>query len=84
MDNNRKERILEELAQSDKIEVKKYILTSTELEAKINKIVKAKLKGNRDMDDQVVKITKNVLTQLFKALWVKRSFWKAGLSNKAT
>jgi len=82
--DNRKERILEELTQSDKIEVKKYVLTSRDLEEKINKIVKAKLKNNKEMDDQVVQITKNVLTQLFKALWVKRSFWKSTLSNRAT
>ena len=82
--SDRKERILEELNQTDKIEVKKYVLTSKDLEAKINKIVAAKLKNNKDMDDQVVLITKNVLTQLFKALWVKRSFWKSTLTNKGT
>jgi len=83
MDKNREDWILEELGQKDKVEVKKYILTSQDLEDKINKIVQIKL-NNRDMDDQVVQITKNVLTQLFKALWVKRNFWKSGLSNKST
>ena len=33
-------------------------------------------------EDKVVDITKNVLTQLYKALWVKRSVWKNMLSNK--
>jgi uncharacterized protein (DUF169 family) len=84
MNNAKREWILEELSQSDKVEAKKYVLTSKELEDKIAKIVAMKLKNNRDMDDQVVLITKNVLTQLFKALWVKRSFWKSGLSNKST
>ena len=80
----RKERILEELSQADKSAAKKYVIDSRDLEDKIAKIVKEKLKNNREMDDQVVQITKNVLTQLFKALWVKRNFWKSGLSNKTT
>lgn len=84
MDDTKRKWILEELSQTDKVEAKKYVLTSKELEDKIAKIVAMKLKNNREMDDQVVLITKNVLTQLFKALWVKRNFWKSGLSNKAT
>lgn len=79
-----KTRILEELSQADKAEAKKYVMDSKELEAKIAKIVQQKLKNNRELENQSVEISKNVLTQLFKALWVKRNFWKAGLSNKAT
>jgi len=79
-----KNRILEELSQADKSEAKKYVIDSKDLEAKIGKIVQQKLMNNRELENQSVEISKNVLTQLFKALWVKRNFWKSGLSNKAT
>jgi len=35
------------------------------------------------LEDKVVDITRNVLTQLYKQLWVKRAFWRNGLSNKS-
>lgn len=84
MEDTRRQWILEELSQPDKVAVKKYVLTSKELEEKIEKIVAMKLKNNKDLEAQSVQISKNVLTQLFKALWVKRNFWKSGLSNKST
>jgi hypothetical protein len=50
---------------------------------KIEKIVKDKLKNDKEMEDKVVEITRNVLTQLYKTLWVKRGMWRNSLSNKS-
>ena len=54
------------------------------LQKKIEKMVADKIKGDKGLEDKMVEISRNVLTQLFKALWTKRSFWKSGLSNKAS
>jgi hypothetical protein len=36
-----------------------------------------------EIGEKVVEITTNVLTQLYKNLWIKRNFWKTGLTNKS-
>jgi|TARA_R110001592_G_scaffold141781_2_gene363641 hypothetical protein len=77
-----KKRLTEEFTKTDaKTEIKKYI-DSSEFKGKIEKIVKDRIKNEKELEDKVVDITKNVLTQLYKALWVKRSVWKNMLSNK--
>jgi len=74
----------EELTKTDvKDQVKKY-MDSSEFETKIAMIVKDRIKNEKALEDKVVSITKNVLTQLYKTLWVKRSFWQTPLSNKTT
>ena len=80
---NMKNKINEELSKSDVSKEMKIYMTSDEFKTKIEKIVKDKLKDNKEIEDKVVEITKNVLTQLFKNLWVKRSMWRDNLSNKA-
>ena len=77
-----KELIKKEFTKTDaKTEIKKHI-DSSEFKGKIEKIVKDRIKNEKELEDKVVDITKNVLTQLYKALWVKRSVWKNMLSNK--
>ena len=81
MANNNK-KINEEL---DKTEINKMIsvyLSKSEFKEKIEKIVKDRLKNDKEIEDKFVEISKNVLTQLFKALWTKKSFWRDNLSNK--
>lgn len=75
-------KINEELKKSD-IEkgVKSYIDTA-EFKTKIEKIVKDRIKNEKELEDKVVEITKNVITQLYKTLWLKRNFWQNNLSNK--
>tara|TARA_R110000796_G_scaffold133264_4_gene248821 strand:+ start:884 stop:1141 length:258 start_codon:yes stop_codon:yes gene_type:complete len=71
----------------DKADVKDQvinILGTAELQKKIEKMVADKIKGDKGLEDKMVEISRNVLTQLFKALWTKRSFWKSGLSNKTS
>jgi hypothetical protein len=70
----------------DKNEVKKEIkiyLDSQAMQDKITKIVKDRIKNEKMLEDKVVEITTNVLTQLYKNLWIKRNFWKTGLTNKS-
>jgi hypothetical protein len=81
MDKNSK-KINENLTKTDvSKEIKVYMDTNT-FKDKVEKIVKDRLKNDKELEDKVVEITKNVLTQLYKNLWVKRGMWRNSLSNK--
>jgi hypothetical protein len=76
-------KINENLTKSDvSKEIKVYMDTNT-FKDKIEKIVKDKIKNDKELEDKVVEITKNVLTQLYKTLWVRRGMWRDTLSNKS-
>lgn len=75
-------KILENLTKSDVSKEIKVYLDSNEFKTKIEKIVKDRLKNEKELEDKVVEITKNVLTQLYKTLWVKRGVWRDSLKNK--
>lgn len=78
-----KKTIKEEITKTDvNKEIKNYLNTS-DFQKKIEKIVKDRIKNEKELEDKVVDITKNVLTQLYKTLWIKRSVWKNNLSNKS-
>lgn len=74
--------IKEELSKTDVNKQFKGYIDSAEFKNKIEKIVKEKLKNEKELEDKVVEITKNVLTQLYKTLWIKRNTWIDNLSNK--
>lgn len=74
--------IKEELSKTDINKQIKGYIDGTEFKNKIEKIVKEKLKNEKELEDKVVEITKNVLTQLYKTLWIKRNTWIDNLSNK--
>ena len=74
--------IKEELSKTDVNKQIKGYIDGAEFKNKIEKIVKEKLKNEKEIEDKVVEITKNVLTQLYKTLWVKRNTWIDNLSNK--
>ena len=74
--------INEEVTKSDIDKAIKVYLTKDDFKSKVEKMVKDKLKDNKELEDKVVEITANVLTQLFKTLWVKRGSWRNNLSNK--
>lgn len=78
-----KNRIHEELTKSDIKDEVIRVIDSDELKDKIAKLIAKELKKNPEIENQIVDITKNVITQLYKTLWVKRSFWQSQLSNKA-
>lgn len=71
-----------ELNSSDIDKRVKVHMDSAEFKAKVEKIVKDRLKNDKELEDKVVQITKNVLTQLYKTLWNRRNTWLNGLSNK--
>lgn len=77
-------KITENVTKSDISKEIKVYMNSNEFKTKIEKIVKDRLKNEKELEDKVVDITKNVLTQLYKALWVKRGVWRNSLSNKAS
>lgn len=79
-----KKKINEELTKSDVKDEVVRVLNSNELKEKIASLVSQELKKNPEIEDRVVKITKNVITQLYKTLWVKRSFWTSQLTNKTS
>jgi hypothetical protein len=80
VENNKK--INENLSKADMSKEIKVYMDSEAFKSKVEKIVKDRLKNEKELEDKVVEITKNVLTQLFKALWIKKSFWRDNLSNK--
>jgi len=71
----------EELSKKDMDSAIKTFLNSTEFNAKIEKIVRQRIKNEKALEDRVVKICQNVTVQLYKALWTKRNFWKTQLKN---
>jgi hypothetical protein len=76
-------KINENLTKSDvSKEIKVYMDTKT-FNDKIEKIIKDRIKNEKGLEDKVVEITKNVLTQLYKTLWVRRGMWRDTLSNKS-
>jgi len=73
----------EELTRADvKKEIKTY-MDSSDFKSKVEKIVKDRIKNEKGLEDKVIDITKNVITQLYKTLWTKRSMWQGQLKNKA-
>jgi Na+/phosphate symporter len=68
-----------------KKEIKDFLkMTNTsDLDKKIEKMVKDSIKSNKDLEKHVVEISKNVLVQLYKNLWMRRNFWANDLKNVA-
>ena len=81
--NKNKQLIKEELKKSDVTKELKNYIDSKTFENKIEKIIKDRFKNDKDLEDKIVDITKNVLTQLYKTLWVKRTTWVNNLTNKS-
>jgi hypothetical protein len=81
--NKNKKLIKEELKKSDVTKELKNYIDSKTFENKIEKIIKDRFKNDKDLEDKIVDITKNVLTQLYKTLWVKRTTWVNNLTNKS-
>ena len=61
-------------------ELKDY---ETKLEKKVEQML-AKSFKSKDFEDATVKIAKNAIVQLYKALWIRRSFWTGYISNTSS
>lgn len=77
-----KNNIKENLTKSDVSKEIKIYMDSNDFKAKVEKIVKDRLKNEKELEDKIVDITKNVITQLYKTLWTKRATWMNNLTNK--
>ena len=77
-----KKKLNEDLTKTDINKQIKVFMDSSEFKNKIEKIVKDRIKNEKELEDKVVEITKNVLTQLYKTLWVKRATWVNNITNK--
>jgi hypothetical protein len=77
-----KNKINEELTKTDINKQIKVYMDSNEFKTKIEKIVKDRIKNEKELEDKIVDITKNVLTQLYKTLWIKRTTWINNITNK--
>lgn len=75
--------IKENMTKSDVSKEIKVYMNSSEFKTKIEKIVKDRLKNEKELEDKIVDITKNVITQLYKTLWTKRATWMNNLTNKS-
>lgn len=76
-------KINEDLKKSDVDKSIKTYMDTNEFKSKIEKIVKDRIKNEKELEDKIVEITKNVITQLYKTLWTKRTFWSNNISNKS-
>jgi len=80
-DNHLKYIIKEALTQTDQnqigVMIRKEIKNAfgSDLEKKVKDIVVKELKGTK-FQKEVVKISKDVLEQLYRELWMRRMFWK--------
>lgn len=68
-----------------KKEIKDFlnITKAGDLEAKVQKMVKDAIKSDKELEKFMVEISKNVLIQMYKNLWMRRNFWSSDLKNSA-
>lgn len=79
-----KQKLNEEFGKKDVTKEMTAFIDTTAFKNKIEKIIKDKLKNDKELEDKIVEITKNVLTQLYKTLWTRRGFWRNDLKNKSS
>lgn len=79
--------ITESLTQTDKNEIEtivrkeiKSALDDSKFKKKVKDIMDDEHKS-KDFERKLVEVSKNVLVQLFKQMYNKRSVWTSGLSN---
>ena len=77
-----KKNLNEDMTKTEVNKLIKVYMDSSEFKNKIEKIVKDRIKNEKELEDKVVDITRNVLSQLYKTLWTKRGTWMNNLSNK--
>jgi len=87
----------ESLTATDKSDVKSMIKKeikdfleinrSSQFETRVKNIVKDTfkdtIKSDRDLENKMVEVSRNVLVQLYKQLWTRRAFWANDLKNAA-
>jgi hypothetical protein len=66
-----------------KKEIKDFldINRSSDLDKKVEDIIKKKFKNDKDIEKYIVDVTRNVLIQLYKTMYTRKGFWTADLKN---
>ena len=84
------ELITEAITQTDKSEIERMIrkeikdtLDDNKFKKKIKDLMDTEHKS-REFEQKLIELNKNVLVQLFKQMYNKRSFWASGLSNTSS
>ena len=79
--------LTETFTQTDKLEIERIVrkeikdsMTDSKLKSKVKDILSDEHKS-KEFEKRLVDVSKNVLVQLYKQLYNKRSFWTSGLSN---
>lgn len=79
--------ITETFNQTDILEIERIVrkeikdaMSNSKFKSKVKDILTDEYKS-KDFEKRVVDVSKNVLVQLYKQLYNKRSFWTSGLSN---
>lgn len=76
----------EEITKADEKQISKILkkeLDKKDVERKLTDLLSKKLLKNKDVEEKMVEVASNVVTQLFKTLWVRRNVWRTRLKNKA-
>lgn len=80
-----KENLNESISNEEKEFIKKEIsnfYNSKKMEDDITKIIKNELKSGGLLESEIEKIVANCIVQAFKQIWIKRSSWSNGITNK--
>jgi len=78
--NNIKKSLDEALSREEITQIKDEViktLKSSDLEKVISALVSKEIKGNKDLEKETLEITRNALTQLYKTLYTKHTFWSS-------
>lgn len=70
-----------QITKSDVDKTIKLQLNGEEFKRVVEKIVKDRIKNEKELENKVVDICKNVISQLHKALWIKRNTFIDSLTN---
>ena len=75
------------LTDTDKKEIEKIIkkeikdfMDSTQASKLVVKLLQDEL-GTRKIDDKIVDLSSKVVIELFKTLWLRKSFWESSIKN---
>lgn len=78
---NVKQLLREELNKTDVKNQFQDLIKSNDLKSKVIEIVKQHVKNDKDLEKQMLEISKNALIQLYKTLWMKKNFWSSAIKN---
>lgn len=90
MEGNNIQRLLrEELTRDDERKINNMVkdridkeMKKKDFEKKVKGILTKEIKDNKELEKKMEEVAANIVTQLFKTLWVRRNVWRTRLKNK--